>query len=153
MFSAPKPFEANRIHLRSGHDVDVNDRRRLLARTVQHPRGVTRHRPAQIARARPFADAVVDGLLHTAAGPVHVLPDLEHHHGNAAVLADRPPLGGGYFVIANKLLQRSTAERRFFAIDRVTQRLQDVGRDVVVGLHDQPCHGVAQHRDVDLADG
>jgi hypothetical protein len=83
---------------------------------------------------------------------VHVLPDFEHHHRNTAVLTDRPPLGGRHFVIADKLLQRSPAERRLFAIDRVTQRLQDVGGDVVVGLDDQSRDGVAQHGDVDLAD-
>ena len=53
----------------------------------------------------------MDCFGERTSNEMHVLTDLQHDDGDAAVLTNRHTLGSGDFVVLNELLERLTSKR------------------------------------------
>ena len=153
MFSAPKPLDATVTRTSSPGTRStwmtpgVSPPPAIFSRRV----GIAGDRPSQISGRVPSRIASYDRVVQRTADEVDVLSDFEHDDRHAAVLADRQPLFGGDLVVPNELLDRASPERRLFARDRVAQRGEHVGGDLVIALDEEARDRVAQRRYLDVA--
>ena len=119
----------------AGHEVEVDDRRRVVARVLARAGRVGDDRRAQrvvrieIGAAHAFVDHV--GRRHRRAFPAHVHADLHERDDDAGVLADRPMAFGAHARIGEDLRDRVLRRRRLLGRVGVAERLDVVERMVV----------------------
>ena len=120
----------------AGHEVEVDDGRRVVARVLPRAGRVGDDRCAQpvvrvhVGEAHAFVDHV--GQRHRRAVPAHVHADLDEGDDDAGVLADRPVAFRAHPRVGEDLRDRVLRRRRLLGVVGLAKRL-DVVRRVVVG--------------------
>ena len=95
---------------------------------------------AQVAVGIALTHAFVDCVLKRTAHEVHVLTDRGEDHRGSGVLTDRDFLIAGQTAVSDHLVKDGLAERRLLGLLAADERLLDILRQMVIGLHAQAAY-------------
>src|SRR5437867_143339 len=134
----------------AGNDVHVDDRGRIVPRV--HPvEGRSNDGGAQIALGVAQAHALVDRVIESPAGHVHVLAELDETHDEPGVLAIGDPPGPRHLGVVLQDLQHLLAGGGALGGQRPVEGAQHVRLELEIGVDAELLDSVDDRANVDVS--